>query len=76
MPLFSLSPGFGAGHPAPSPARTIVCSPLSLFESVRDSTSREVVRRKIHQNAVSRQDPYEVLAYLAGNIRKHFVAVW
>lgn len=47
-----------------------------LLESVRDATTREVVRREFDPNAVPRQNPDEVHPKLPGDVGQHTVAVF
>src|SRR2546427_1998356 len=47
------------------------CSSLAeLFVAVHNPAARQIVRRKLHRNFVSRQNADEILAHLAGNVRR------
>ena len=48
---------------------------LRLFVAVRDSAVREIVRRELHENAVSGQNADEVHPDLSRHVSEHFVPV-
>src|SRR5579859_6813389 len=47
-----------------------------LLVPVNDAAPRQIVWRKLHRNLVSRQNPDEILAHLAGNVRQHLMLVF
>src|SRR5229473_8510614 len=53
------------------------CSSLAaLLVAIHNPAARQIVRRKLHGDFVSRQNPDEILAHLAGNVRQNLVLVF
>src|SRR5712692_9324050 len=53
------------------------CSSLAeLLVTVHNSAARQIVRGKLHRNFISRQNPDEILAHFAGNVRQNLVLVF
>src|SRR5947207_15756935 len=50
--------------------------PVALLVAVHNPAARQIVRRKLHCDLVSRQNPDEILAHLAGNVRQNLVLVF
>jgi len=48
---------------------------ILLFISIDDSAPRQVVRRDLHQNSVSREDANKVKAHLSRNMGEYLVSV-
>src|SRR5205823_14480401 len=46
-----------------------------LFITVDNSSAIQIVGRKLHSDFIARQNAYEVLAHLAGNMRQHLMFV-
>src|SRR5256886_5667977 len=52
------------------------CSSLAeLLVAVHNPAARQIVWRKLHRDFVSRENPDEILAHLAGNVRQNLVLV-
>jgi hypothetical protein len=47
-----------------------------LLVPVNDPAAREVIRRKLHRDAISRQDADEILAHLSGDVSQHLMLVF
>ena len=54
--------------------RTFIVTTRS-FVAIDDAPSRQIVRRELDEDFVSRKDSDEVLAHLAGDMGKHLVLV-
>src|SRR5215210_1000869 len=63
--LLDRSPNLHLTSPLPARAGSLV--------AVRDAPAVQVVRRKLDQHPVARQNSYEVLAHLARDVREHLV---
>src|SRR5208282_4762436 len=50
--------------------------PLQLLVAVDDPATSQIVRRKLDRYFVSRQNPDEIFAHLAGNVRQHLMLVF
>src|SRR6266436_4959134 len=50
--------------------------PQILLIAVHNPAARQIVRRKLHGDFVSRQNPDEILAHLTGNVRQDLVLVF
>ena len=46
-----------------------------LLEAVRDPAAGQIVRRQLNGDLVAREDSYEVLSHLTGNVSKDNMAV-
>src|SRR5260370_7656465 len=46
-----------------------------LLVAIHNPAARQIVRRKLHRDFVSRQNPDEILAHFAGNVRQDLVLV-
>src|SRR5260370_7209364 len=47
-----------------------------LLVAINNPAARQIVRRKLHRDFVSRQNPDEILAHFAGNVRQDLVLVF
>src|SRR6266403_2208390 len=58
------------------PQKAVPTKPMALLVAVHNPAARQIVRRKLHCDLVSRQNPDEILAHLAGNVRQNLVLVF
>src|SRR5216683_4036997 len=70
MPLLSCCSSSGP------PKKAAPTKPIALLIAVHDPAARQIVRREFHRDLVPRQNPDEILAHLAGNVRQDLVFVF
>src|SRR6266404_3457158 len=58
------------------PEKACPTKPVALLVAVYNPAACQIVRRELHRNFVSRQNPDEILAHLAGNVRQNLVLVF
>src|SRR5207237_8234073 len=64
--------------PSPAPALGEIAGPNQdppLLVAIDDAPARQIVRRKLDGDLVSRQNANKILAHLAGNVRQNLVLV-
>src|SRR6267378_3407051 len=72
--LFNRCPYF---HAADSQSDGSKDPPLQiLLVAIHNPATRQIVRRKLHRDLVTSQNPNEILAHLAGNVRQDLVLVF
>src|SRR5580700_586051 len=55
---------------------SVTCFCCALLVSVNNPAARQVIRRKLHRHAISRQNTNKILAHLSRNMGQHLVLIF